>query len=316
MVNDQGTSTESKPTAVATLFVGKLPKHAKSADLEAFFGEIGPIRKCFVVADNSNGKVPESDPNFKNKGIGYVHFAVREDAQEALEKLKDAKFLGEHKIKMEFALRKAVAKAEKARRSAADNEPRPKKRKTHNTPNVEQHVSKKKKSTKDDGKDSMDIDESNGHNQDGKQEIQQAESDIKRNKKKKKNARSPVDQGTNRDEKEINSMDTDESNEHNQDGNQQTQLNIKRNKNKKKKNAKSPVDQGTNHDEDETNSMDIDKNNQDGDQQIQQGESGNKRNRNKKKNAKSEVDRQIELSRTLFVRNLSYEASEEELKNL
>jgi len=37
----------------ATLFVRNLPFTATTATLEAFFGEVGPTKLCFVVADNS-----------------------------------------------------------------------------------------------------------------------------------------------------------------------------------------------------------------------------------------------------------------------
>lgn len=105
--------------SVSTLFVRKIPTDAKSSDLEAFFSEVGPIRNCFVVADTSNGKVKETDPNFRNKGYGYVHYAVADDAQEALKTLKNVKFKGQTTLHLELALRKSVAQ----KRSRPDGEP-------------------------------------------------------------------------------------------------------------------------------------------------------------------------------------------------
>ncbi|KAI9312628.1 hypothetical protein BX666DRAFT_1985004 [Dichotomocladium elegans] len=110
-------STKKTSTAVSTLFVGKLPRDANSRELEEFFSEIGPIRNCFVVADRTDGKIEESDPKFRNKGIGYVHFSVAEDAHQALEKLKGAKFKGQT-IKMELAKRKSSDK--RTRQKASD----------------------------------------------------------------------------------------------------------------------------------------------------------------------------------------------------
>ena len=96
-------------TAISTLFVGKIPPTATSKDLEEFFGEIGPIRNCFVVADKSKGKLKDDDSTFRNKGVGYVHFAVPDDAKEALEKLKTVKFKGKRPLTMEFAQRKSIS---------------------------------------------------------------------------------------------------------------------------------------------------------------------------------------------------------------
>lgn len=83
--------------AKMTLFVRGLPFEATSKDLEDFFGEIGPIRKCFVVTEKGSDK---------NKGFGYVHYALEEDAKAAIDKLKNEKFQG-RKLKIDFAKRKS-----------------------------------------------------------------------------------------------------------------------------------------------------------------------------------------------------------------
>ncbi|OAD02576.1 hypothetical protein MUCCIDRAFT_121836, partial [Mucor lusitanicus CBS 277.49] len=95
------------PHAKLTLFVRGLPFEATSKDLEDFFGEIGPIRKCFVVTDRSVPPVEGQAP--KNKGFGYVHYALEEDAQSAIAKLKNVKFQG-RKLKIELAKRKSETK--------------------------------------------------------------------------------------------------------------------------------------------------------------------------------------------------------------
>lgn len=116
MPNDD--SNSSKPVAVSTLFVGNLPRNATSKQLEEFFSDIGPIRNCFVVADRSKGKVKEDDPQFQNKGVGYVHFAVTDDAQQAMEKLKNAKFLG-RRLKLDYAQRKSALGEKRQKPSSA-----------------------------------------------------------------------------------------------------------------------------------------------------------------------------------------------------
>ncbi|KAI8968233.1 hypothetical protein BDF20DRAFT_916785 [Mycotypha africana] len=89
--------------AKLTLFVRGIPYEATNQDLEDFFGEIGPVRKCFVVADRSASSATE----FRNKGFGYVHYALEDDAKAAIEKLKDAKFMGKRKLKIDFAKRRS-----------------------------------------------------------------------------------------------------------------------------------------------------------------------------------------------------------------
>jgi nucleolar protein 4 len=104
------------PHAKLTLFVRGLPFEATSKDLEDFFGEIGPIRKCFVVTDRSVPPVEGQAP--KNKGFGYVHYALEEDAQSAIAKLKNVKFQG-RKLKIELAKRKSETVREDTKKEAA-----------------------------------------------------------------------------------------------------------------------------------------------------------------------------------------------------
>ncbi|KAI8389273.1 hypothetical protein BD560DRAFT_452161 [Blakeslea trispora] len=102
-VQDQIESVNQKsvdPHAKLTLFVRGLPFDATNQDLEDFFGDIGPVRKCFVVTDKS------SEGQFRNKGFGYVHYALEEDAQAAIDKLKNTKFKGK-KLRIELAKRKS-----------------------------------------------------------------------------------------------------------------------------------------------------------------------------------------------------------------
>ncbi|KAI9476135.1 MAG: hypothetical protein EXX96DRAFT_620603 [Benjaminiella poitrasii] len=114
--------------AKLTLFVRGLPFEATSKDLEDFFGEIGPIRKCFVVTDKSvanNEKEGDDDnkPAFRNKGFGYVHYALEDDAQTAITKLKNVKFMG-RKLKIDFAKRKSETVREDTKKTVEVEEPK------------------------------------------------------------------------------------------------------------------------------------------------------------------------------------------------
>lgn len=100
----------------ATLFVRNIPYDATNQELEEFFSDLGPIRSCFVVTDNT----PEETGKVQNKGFGYVHYALAEDAQRALTELKDIKFRGARKLKIELALKKGEKAPERpAPKSAA-----------------------------------------------------------------------------------------------------------------------------------------------------------------------------------------------------
>jgi nucleolar protein 4 len=100
-----------------TLFVSTIPFDATSEDLAAFFGTIGPIRSCFVVkkkageavTGNDAGEAEGSSEKNANTGIGYVQFAMAEDAQRALTELKKVKFQGKRTLRMALALKKRVA---------------------------------------------------------------------------------------------------------------------------------------------------------------------------------------------------------------
>ncbi|OCH90226.1 RNA-binding domain-containing protein [Obba rivulosa] len=62
----------------STLFVSNLPYTATSTDLKTLFSDIAPVRTAFVVTEQGSGV---------SKGVGYVSFAIREDATMAMEKI-------------------------------------------------------------------------------------------------------------------------------------------------------------------------------------------------------------------------------------
>ncbi|KAF8942426.1 RNA recognition motif-containing protein [Haplosporangium gracile] len=113
-------------TSKSTLFVRGLPYEATSAQLEAFFSEIGPVRSCFVVLDRSAEQIaaesPSSEDNKagiaaaaataakttpKNKGFGFVQFVLPEDADKAINELRGTKFLKQRPLIMEKAVKKS-----------------------------------------------------------------------------------------------------------------------------------------------------------------------------------------------------------------
>lgn len=87
-----------EPKQQTTLFVSSLPFNATSTDLETLFSDIGPLRRAFVVTDKDTGK---------SKGVGYVTFAILEDAQRAERDMQGKSLDGKRKIRIEWAEKKA-----------------------------------------------------------------------------------------------------------------------------------------------------------------------------------------------------------------
>ncbi|ODN75187.1 hypothetical protein L202_06385 [Cryptococcus amylolentus CBS 6039] len=97
---------ERKEKVNHTLFVSSLPYTATSTDLLTHFSFIGPVRHGFIATDKESGK---------SKGVGYVTYSLREDAERALEELNNKSFGGgNRKIKIIFADEKMSLKERKA----------------------------------------------------------------------------------------------------------------------------------------------------------------------------------------------------------
>src|SRR6266576_6024734 len=62
----------------STLFVSNLPYTATSTDLNTLFSDIAPVRSAFVVLEHGTGA---------SKGVGYVSFAIPEDAKAAFDSI-------------------------------------------------------------------------------------------------------------------------------------------------------------------------------------------------------------------------------------
>ncbi|CED82368.1 Nucleolar protein fibrillarin NOP77 (RRM superfamily) [Phaffia rhodozyma] len=74
---------DSSAPVGSTLFVSNLPYSATTTDLTTHFSDIGPVRSAFVVLDKTTKK---------SKGVGYVMYAMKEDAERAVKELHGGSF--------------------------------------------------------------------------------------------------------------------------------------------------------------------------------------------------------------------------------
>jgi len=75
--------------------VSNLPYDATSTDLKTAFSDLAPVRSAFVVLEQGTGV---------SKGVGYVSFAIREDAQTAYDTITaDGMSLNDRKLRVEWA---------------------------------------------------------------------------------------------------------------------------------------------------------------------------------------------------------------------
>jgi nucleolar protein 4 len=84
----------------STLFVSNLPYTATSVDLQTLFSDIAPVRSAFVVTEPGTGV---------SKGVGYVSFALKEDAQSAFDNIaKDGINLVGRNLRVQWADSKVI----------------------------------------------------------------------------------------------------------------------------------------------------------------------------------------------------------------
>jgi len=68
-----------------TVFVRNIAFNVDDAELEEAFGDVGPVRSCFVVKQKCQTR---------HKGFGFVTYAIPEDAERAVEVLHGAELSG------------------------------------------------------------------------------------------------------------------------------------------------------------------------------------------------------------------------------
>ncbi|KAF8154560.1 hypothetical protein B0H34DRAFT_809141 [Crassisporium funariophilum] len=101
----------------STLFVSNLPYTATSVDLQTLFSDIAPVRSAFVVTEQGTGM---------SKGVGYVSFALKEDAESAFENIsKDGITLVGRKLRLQWADTKPKEKGDKTEIVKKESKPRP-----------------------------------------------------------------------------------------------------------------------------------------------------------------------------------------------
>ena len=82
----------------STFFVSNLPYTATSTDLKTLFSDIAPVRSAFVVLEHGTGA---------SKGVGYVSFAIPEDAKGAFDSTStEGIVLNGRKLRIEWAVNK------------------------------------------------------------------------------------------------------------------------------------------------------------------------------------------------------------------
>ncbi|XP_038230157.1 RNA-binding protein 28 isoform X1 [Dermochelys coriacea] len=94
-----------------TLLVRGLPASARGPRLEQLFGQLGPLKRCFVVTHKGSETC---------RGFGYVTFSLLEDAQRALREVTT--FEG-HEIKVAVAKKKLREKQQQQPPDASETPP-------------------------------------------------------------------------------------------------------------------------------------------------------------------------------------------------
>ena len=73
----------------STIFVSNLSYNTTQESLQAAFDDIAPVKTAFVVYEKAPTISPSDDPanaptKGPSKGVGYVTFAIKEDAEAAI----------------------------------------------------------------------------------------------------------------------------------------------------------------------------------------------------------------------------------------
>ncbi|KAG9311398.1 hypothetical protein JVU11DRAFT_8509 [Chiua virens] len=107
--NDEA-SADSGHGHGSTLFVSNLPYDATSTDLQTAFSDLAPVRSAFVVLEHGSGV---------SKGVGYVSFSMKEDAQTVFESITtNGMSINERNIRAQWAESKPKNKAKDQSKAA------------------------------------------------------------------------------------------------------------------------------------------------------------------------------------------------------
>ncbi|KZO97711.1 hypothetical protein CALVIDRAFT_512877 [Calocera viscosa TUFC12733] len=99
----------------STLFVTSLPYTLTSVDLQTLFSDHAPVRQAFVVLDRETKA---------SKGVGYVSFAVKEDAERLVEELKGGVEVLGRKVRVQWPGSRAEQEAKAASKAATPSKPK------------------------------------------------------------------------------------------------------------------------------------------------------------------------------------------------
>jgi nucleolar protein 4 len=113
----------------STLFVSNLPYTFTSTDLKTLFSDFAPVRSAFVVTEKS--AFSGDGAGVVSKGVGYVSFALREDANGVWERFNgEAKgedvVVGGRKLRVSWADKKSHSTSDDTKTKSKSTNKKPK----------------------------------------------------------------------------------------------------------------------------------------------------------------------------------------------